>query len=361
MAEQDHDRSQPASSFKLKEARKQGQVAKSLDVNSAVLLWTLLLALLWVGSGIWNRLAQLAAALFMAAASAGDGPSRLLELISAMVTGLAQVLAPLFVLAVIAGVAANLLQTGPILSFSSLKPKWERLNPVSGFKRVFNSRMLFDALKSCLKFLLLGWIAVAYLRARGSDIAGFWSADGVHQMRWMGSIALGLAMRLAAALLVIALLDLLHARWRFGRQMRMSRREVKEETKRREGDPQIRAKLRQLQRENVKQAASMARVPSADILVTNPDHVAIALRYVAGQMAAPQVIAKGCDIWAMKMKDLARAKGIPMYERRSLARLLLKRAALDAPIPSECYVDVARLYADVEAMRRRLVRYEVRT
>jgi flagellar biosynthetic protein FlhB len=104
----------------------------------------------------------------------------------------------------------------------------------------------------------------------------------------------------------------------------------------------------------------MARVPSADILVTNPDHIAIALRYVAGQMAAPQVIAKGCNAWAMKMKELARAKGIPLYERRSLARQLLKHATLDAPIPSECYVDVARLYADVEAMRRRLIRYEVR-
>jgi flagellar biosynthesis protein FlhB len=136
---------------------------------------------------------------------------------------------------------------------------------------------------------------------------------------------------------------------------------MKEEVKRREGDPQIRAKLRELQRENLKQTASLARVPEADVLITNPDHVAIALHYDRHTMSAPKVIAKGCDKWASKMKQLARENGVPIYERRALARLLLKRGALDAVIPSECFVDVARIYADVDAVKRRLVRYEVRT
>ncbi len=139
----------------------------------------------------------------------------------------------------------------------------------------------------------------------------------------------------------------------------MSRRELREEVKRREGDPQVRAKLRELQRENLRQTRSMKRLPDADVLITNPDHVAIALRYVREQTAAPVVIAKGVNTWAQQMKVLARTHQIPIYERRSLARALLKRGSIDRAIPVECYVDVARIYADLEASRRRLVRYEV--
>jgi flagellar biosynthetic protein FlhB len=159
--------------------------------------------------------------------------------------------------------------------------------------------------------------------------------------------------------LLIGLLDLIYTRWQFGKQMMMSRREMKEESKRREGDPHVRAKLRELQRENLKQARSLSRVPEADVLITNPEHFAIALKYVRGAMTAPQVIAKGADQWAVDMKAIARAHGVPLYERRKLARSLFRQARLDQPIPSDSFVDVARIYADVDAARRRAARYEV--
>jgi flagellar biosynthesis protein FlhB len=360
VAEQEQNRSEEATPFKLQEARRQGQVAKSLDVNSVVMLLALLGMLAAGGVVMWERLGVQMQALFVAAGTAGDHGGHLLVIAGAMMRALLWLLAPLFVVCVIAAIAANFVQTGPILSFVPLKPKWERLSPVAGFKRVFNKRMLMEAFKSILKFVILGWITVAYLRAHAEEIAGMWTYDSGDQARWMAGMLFGLLLRLVAALVVIGLLDLIFSRRQFRKQMMMSRRELKEEIKRREGDPQIRAKLKELQRENLKQAASLKRVPEADVLITNPQHVAIALRYERDRMLAPQVIAKGCDDWALKMRQKAREAGIPIYERRSLARTLLKRAAVDAAIPPECYVDVARIYAEVDAARRRLVRYEVR-
>jgi flagellar biosynthetic protein FlhB len=186
------------------------------------------------------------------------------------------------------------------------------------------------------------------------------SPDSSVVQRWFADNAVTLLFRLGLALLLIGLLDLMYTRHKFKRDMMMSRREVKEEVKRREGDPLIRAKLRELQRENLKQAASVQRVPEADVLITNPEHLAIALRYEHGVMAAPVMLAKGADAWAADMRAMARRHGIPIYERKPLARLLFRRGQLDAAIPGEAYVDVARIYADLDAKRRERARYEVR-
>lgn len=359
MAEQDQSRTEQATPHKLEEARKHGQVAKSLDVNSVTMLAAVTAVLMATGTALWKRLMDLESALFASAAVAGESVQPL-AIGAEMLGATVQLLAPLLGMALIAAIAANLFQTGPMLSWAALKPKWERLNPINGFKRVFNKRLLFEAVKSVIKLCILGWITFAFLRSRAGTVPGFWASDGMSQAQWMVGNAFNLMLRLLAALLLIGLLDLFYVRMQFRKQMMMSRRELKEETKRREGDPQVRARIRELQRENLKQAASLSRVGEADVLITNPSHVAIALRYVRHQMLAPEVVAKGRDDWALKMKQVARERGIPMYERRSLARTLLKRSAIGAPIPQECFLDVARIYADVDASRRRLVHYETR-
>ena len=178
---------------------------------------------------------------------------------------------------------------------------------------------------------------------------------------WFGSHAVALLFRLGLALLLVGLLDFAFVRFKFRRDMMMSRREIKEEVKRREGDPLIRAKLRELQRENLKQAASVKRVPEADVLITNPEHLAIALRYERGSMHAPMLLARGADSWAAEMRALARRHSIPIYERKPLARQLFRSGTLGQQIPAECYVDVARIYADLEARRRGFAEYEARS
>src|SRR5712675_185814 len=358
MAEQEQNRTEPATPFRREEARKQGQVAKSLDFNSAVLVLAMILGLAVYGASAWKGIAALCVVLFQAAAGVGAAslPSTLLG--SATAAFLA-VIVPIAVIAVAFSVLANLAQSGPVFSITPLKPKFERLNPIAGFKRIANRRMLFETFKSLLKLIALGGVSGLFLTTLPAILPGLATVDsGLLGSRYAHS-ALALLFRLGLVLLLIALLDLSFVRWQYRRQLMMSRRELKEEVKRREGDPQVRAKLRELQRENLRQTRSMTRLPDADVLITNPDHVAIALRYVRHRMAAPEIIAKGANTWALQMKALARTHQIPIYERRTLAHALLKRGAIDRAIPVECYVDVARIYADLEATRRRLVRYEV--
>jgi flagellar biosynthesis protein FlhB len=361
MAEKEQNRTEQATPFKLEEARKQGQVAKSLDFNTLLMVWGLLgLAAIWGASG-WQQLGTLWRELFINSADLSldmnAGAGWLGELIGSFLT----LLMPVLVVGAVLAVLANFIQTGPIFSFKPLKPKGERINPVAGFKRVFSKKMLFEAFKSLLKLAILGGVSVAFFFALWPQLPAAESADTGLVQQWFGDNAIALLFRLGLALVLIGLLDLFYTRHKYKQDMMMSRRELKEEVKRREGDPQIRAKLRELQRENLKQAASVKRVPEADVLITNPEHLAIALRYERGTMSAPTLLAKGADSWAAEMRELARRHGVPIYQRKALARQLFRSGQLGAPIPSEAYVDVARIYADLEARERGLAEYEVRS
>ncbi len=359
MAEQEQHRPEPATPYKLAEARKQGQVAKSMDFNACVTVCALLAVVVARGGSISAQLADLSVALFQASGSARlEQPGDVAWLGQLLLASL-DVIAPFVLIAVLAGILANLVQIGPVFSLTPLQPKFERIHPVEGFKRVFSKRMLFEAFKTGLKLVLFGTILYGFVLGMWPGLPAIATADSGTRLSWLAAEGQSLLFRLGLALLLIGLLDLIYTRWQFGKQMMMSRREMKEESKRREGDPHVRAKLRELQRENLKQARSLSRVPEADVLITNPEHFAIALKYVRGAMTAPQVIAKGADRWAVDMKAIARAHGVPLYERRALARSLFRHALLDQPIPSDSFVDVARIYADVDAARRRAARYEV--
>jgi flagellar biosynthetic protein FlhB len=360
VAEQEQNRSEQATPFKLEEARKQGQVAKSLDFNTLLMIWGLiLLAMIW-GASAWHELGQTSRELL---ASSADLRVSLDDAgwMAGLVRSFVSLMLPVLLVGAGIAVIANIVQTGPIFTFKPLKPKGERINPVAGFKRIYSKKMLFEAFKSLLKLLVLGGVATAFFFATWPQLPGAQSVDVVAVGDWFGSHAIALMFRLGLALVLIGLLDLMYTRHKFKSDMKMSRREVKEEVKRREGDPLIRAKLRELQRENLKQAASVRRVPEADVLITNPEHIAIALRYERGSMGAPVMVARGADSWAAEMRSLARRHGIPIYERRKLARQLFRSATLDHPIPADTYVDVARIYAELDARRRGLAQYEVRS
>jgi flagellar biosynthetic protein FlhB len=359
MAEQDQHRPEQATPYKLAEARKQGQVAKSTDFNAFVTVCALLAVIVARGDSIAGQLANLSVSFFQASgATRLEQPADAAWLGQLLLAALA-LIAPFALVAVLSGILANLVQTGPVLSFAPVKPKFERIHPLEGFKRIFSKRMLFEAFKTLLKLALFSTIVYGFLRGLWPGLPALATGDTGTKLAWLATEGKSLLARLGLALLVIGLLDLAYTRWQFGKQMMMSRREVKEESKRREGDPHVRAKLRELQRENLKQARSLSRVPEADVLITNPEHFAIALKYVRGAMSAPKVIAKGANGWAVSMKAIARASGVPLYERRQLARSLFRHARLDQPIPPDSFIDVARVYAEVEAGRRRVARYEV--
>lgn len=357
MQDREQDRTEQATPFKIEESRKRGEVQRSVEVTSFALVVALLLALFFSGELAWGRICT-AARVLLAAASA----STVSGLLVIFVHDCLQVVLPFGVAAMALALLGNWLQTGPLFTLEPLRPRLDRINPVKGFQRLFTKRLLFDTLKNLLKLALLGGAAYLFFAATWRRMATVGATDAAGELAALSGWALALIERLAIALLVIAILDFVFVRWQYRRQMMMSRRELREEIRRREGDPHVRARMRELQRENRKQSRSLSRVREADVLITNPDHVGVALRYERERMSAPYLIAKGAGLWVVKMKLLAWRHSVPIREQRPLARHLFRFGVIDRPVPPDTYLDVARLYAELDSRGRRRPagRYEVR-
>lgn len=349
--DQEQNRSEQATPFKLDEARKRGLVAKSVEMNAVAgtLAFAALLAL--AGRGLFERQMRLDAALLSQAHMLVLSESAAVHWLSASLLESIMLLAPLFAVLLVVGVAASLLQTGLVFSFEPLKPDFSRINPATGLKRLFSTRLLFEAVKNLLKLAVFGYALYAILADLVPLAVGLAQTDPAAYPR-LGLDAVGsLVFKLALVMLAVALLDVGYTRREFMKKMMMSRRELRDEHKRREGDPKVKARIRELQREMRKRSQALKRVPEADVLITNPTHVAVALRYRREEHPAPQLVGKGAGELAARMKRLARRHGVPVVEDRPLARRLFLRGAIDAPIGAAEYPRVARILAWVYALR----------
>ena len=350
--EQEQDRTEPATPFKLREARKRGQVAKSLEVNSLLMLSVALLVTFFLGERFAERQLQLSRAVLADAGKLQLDPSTTLSLFEYTFSGLLGIMWPFVGAIMLIGIVANMVQTGPIFSFFPVKPDFNRLNPVNGFKRIFSKKLLFESVKTLIKMSIFGAIVYLALVAMLPRLLALIDIDPQAYPLLMLEEGRGLAYKLLLAILLVALLDLLYSRYDFGQQMRMSRREIKEEVKRREGDPQVRARRRQLQKEAVKRAGAVARVPDADVLITNPTHLSIALKYDQEQYSAPVVLAKGAGELALKMRVVAKRHRVPVVENKALARELFTAAQLDEAVPESTFPTVARILAWIYLQRQ---------
>lgn len=361
MSEQDQDRSEQATPFKLQEAKRRGQVAKSLDINSFFLIAGALVIAWLSGERMIVDGLRISKSILGHAANLDFRVPSLVGWFTDIALAAGSMLAPLFVVMVILGILSNMAQTGPIFSMFPLKPDPKRLNPIQGFKRVFSATTLFQALKTFAKLGLFAAVAYGVITGLLPVIFRLIDVDPRAYPTLLLDQVLTLIFKLLVAVLVVAVLDLLYTRWDFGKKMRMSRRELKDEVKRREGDPQVRAKIKELQREAAKRSKSLHRVPEADVLITNPTHYAVALKYRQGAGSAPRVIAKGAGETALSMRRMAQRHGVPVQERRALAQQLFRDIDIDQPIPLNLYEPIARLYAELYASRGIAVRGEVTT
>jgi len=351
MAEQDLDRNEAATPYKLSEARKRGQVAKSPDVIAAVVFAA---AIAYLYARGWDTLRdqfRFDRLLFAQAANLDGSGAALWRLVEHSVKATFSLLMPLLATVVVAAIVGNVAQTGPVFSFHPLSPDWTRVNPATGFKRLFSARTVFDALRACVKLVVL--VLVVYLAIKSlvphlRQLAGMTPLAHLHTL--VDDVA-SLGVKLALALAVIAALDFAYTRREFDKKMRMSRREMRDEHKNREGDPRIRARLRELRREMLKRSLSLRKTRDADLLITNPTHIAVALRYRHGEMDAPQLVGKGAGAMAAAMRQIAARHRIPVVQNRTLARALYKQVELEHPVPQEFYGAVARLMVWVLAMR----------
>ena len=351
MAEQEQNRNEPATPFKLREAQKRGSVAKSQELNSFLILGGFLGVLFMLGWRTTQRQLALGQALMGNAGNLSFDLTNIQQWLGSITFETISLLMPLFIMLLVVGPLANLIQTGPVFSFFPLKPDWDRINPASGLKRLFSMRLVFESIKTIVKLILFGLVLYLTVQALLKPLLGMMQVDPVNYAHFSLDLAVGLLFKIVLMLAVIALFDLAFTRWDFLNKMKMSRRELGEEVKRREGDPRVKSKLRELQREALKRSKALKKLPEADVLITNPTHLAIALKYERGAMVAPEVIAKGAGELALKMRQVAHQHGIPVLENKPLAQRLFRKVGIEEPIPEDLYEEVARVFVRLFAQR----------
>jgi len=345
------ERTERATGKRRMEARKRGQVALSREIPSTLVLLTLLGVLYFSGARVFEDLIRLFGGFF------GQLHSVRLHTISdagALATELVQacfgLLAPMVLPLMIAGLAGNIMQVGFEIHAEPLAPKLSKLNPVAGLKRIFSVRGLVEMAKSIAKIVFISAIAwsvvsgylVEFPTLMRRDLASIWEFTHTAAFRIIFYVCL--------AMIVLAALDYAYQRWQYEQSLKMTKQEVKDERKQTEGDPQVKGRIRSLQR----QAAyhrMIAEVPTSDVVITNPTHLAVALRFDPSEMAAPRVVAKGADHIAERIRAIAREHDVPLVENKSLAQALYKLAEPGDTIPVELYRAVAEVLAYVYRLK----------
>lgn len=354
MAQEDQDKTEQPTPYRLEEARKRGEVARSPEVTATVVMVAFALAVLAGGANVVRAIGDAVVSTFGLAGGKPTLSVGLLTWFDHAWSPVWQALMPLLLAVIVAAVAGNLLQTGPLFSSHPITPDPKRLNPVSGFKKLFSRRTLWELGKVLLKVGLLSLLGMVVL-SQAAELIGL-AAMGL-PARLPDQLMSGFArtsLYVLGLLALIAVLDWLFVRRDFTRKLRMSRRELRDEHKRRDGDPEIKSKQKKLQRELLRKVRALARVGDADVVLTNPTHVAVALQYRPRSMKAPVVLAKGAGFLADRIRKVARRKGVPLRASPALARALYRDCQLDAPVPVQHFAELAPLYRDlIEGLRAR--------
>jgi flagellar biosynthetic protein FlhB len=340
------DRQLPASERKIRKAREEGQVARSRDLGHFAALAVGGAALVGFAHPLAQRLQRLLERGLRFDAQALSSPAVMLERLSELGLQMLLVVLPLGLLMTLVAVAAALGGGGWNFTMKALHPDFGRFNPLTGVVRLFSKEQLTQTLKACLLALVLGVVGAMYLRSHLQDFTALLTlplpqalADG--SARLYGGLTL-----LVGVLALFALVDVPLQRFLLLKRLRMSHQEFKQEHKEAEGSPEIKARIRQRMRE-VSRRRMLAAVPKADLVVTNPTHYAVALRYDEATMAAPRVVAKGADLLAQRIRDLARESQVPVLEAPALARALYAHGELEREIPTALFAAVAQVLAYV--------------
>lgn len=344
MAGSDQSKTEQPTPFRLQEARERGQVPRSAEL--AGVLVTIVFAVAFAAS-VHALAASLTVAARRVLLMAGNAPAPsagLMHWLGHVFQPAWQALLPVLLAMLVAAVLANLIQTGPVFSTEPLKPDFNRLNPVDGLKRVVSLRVLWELFKLGLKLALLAGLAWMLAPSIGHRVEAAMFAAPADLGLLLRSTFVQVSVWVLLVLAAAALLDLLFTRREYIRKLRMSRSDIKDEVKRREGDPDIRQKRRRLIGELLKQSRSMRRVPEADIVLTNPTHLAVALQYRTATMRAPVVLSKGAGVAAAHMRRLAARHGVPCLRSPELARALFRECRVDQAVPDHLYGRLAPVY-----------------
>ena len=339
----DEDKQYDATPRKLEQARKEGQVVKSKDFSTAVSLLILFCAIFGLAPFIWDQISQLFTLMYEQIPNTHLERVGLAYIFTITVKAAFLIIAPILALAWFVAVMADFIQVGPLVATAPLMPKLDKLNPTKYFKNIMSIKTLFELLKNILKVLILGDIGWAVYSDQNKSILMLAAIDNNFAvMIEFGKLITEFIFKACIAFLIISAADYGVTKWKFLKDQKMSFKEIKDEYKNTEGDPNVKAALRQ-RRMQMLQRGMMDSVPEADFVVTNPVHVACALKYKAEEMASPMLIAKGTELIAKKIIKIATEHGIPIIENPPVARALFKMVDLNQQIPPELYKAVAEI------------------
>ncbi|HLT56939.1 MAG TPA: flagellar biosynthesis protein FlhB [Bacillota bacterium] len=347
------EKTEKATPKKRQDERKKGRVAKSQDVNTAILLLFCFIALFVFGKFMLEKMTSMYEHTFTELIHwqvTEDSISKIFTGIS-METG--KIVAPIMVIAVIGGIGANLLQVGFLYTTEPLKMDLKRINPIQGAKRIFSLRAIVELLKSFFKIAVVGAITFFIIWKYKDDMlmTAFLNAEGA--LAFYAKVAIIMAVSAAVALLFLSIFDYAYQKFDFEKNIRMSKQDIKDEYKNIEGDPLIRSKIKERQRQ-IATRRMMSEVPNADVVITNPTHYAIAIKYDEEVASAPYVLAKGVDLVALKIKEIAKAHDVHTVENRPLARALYDAVEIGDVIPEEFYQAIAEILAYVYRLENKV-------
>ena len=345
------DKTEEPTDKKRRDARKKGQVARSQELNAAFVLLAgfFVIRVLW--EYIYNNIAGYSAYIFSNLAMFGTSTESIMEIFLGIIQLLVKTAFPIMFGIMIIGLGISFYQVGFVVSTEKLEPKLDNINPINGFGRIFSKRSLMELFKSLFKILVIGFFLYLYLKDEIPFMPYFIYYDLPHSLAEIADKIFTMAFQVIGVIMVLALIDYAYQIWQTTQDLMMTKQEVKDEYKQTEGDPQIKGKIKQKQRQ-MAMSRMMQEVPKADVIVTNPTHFAVALLYEKG-MSAPKVLAKGQDLVAQRIKEVARENNIAIVENKPLARALFDTVEIGGFVPESLYKAVAEVLAYVYKLKHK--------
>lgn len=343
----------PASGQKIQKAREDGNIAKSQDLNAGLTLMVALIAMMILGENVLKNLLDAGRYYFSNSGHLAEDPYAIQSIAAGALYFVAASTVPFMVTMLIFGLTFNFLQVGFLYTTKPMTPKLSRIDPIAGTKRYFSLRTFVELIKSLFKLGVAGVVVWLTMRSRTSELLSLMGMTPWGLLPAIASLVITLWWRIALVMILIGIVDYGYQRWQHARDLMMTQHEAKQETKELEGDPHVKRRVRQIQRQLATQRM-MADVPEADVVITNPTHCAVAIRYAHEEMETPVVVAKGMRLIADQIREIAVENSVPIVQRPELARALYKGVEIGQPISEDLFRAVAEVLSFVYGIDRRM-------
>lgn len=351
------EKTEDATAKKLSDTRKEGQVAKSTEVSMGITLLSLFITLKFFMAFIGTRFLNTFVKFYEYIpryTSEGLNITNTQGLVNQVIIDMIIIMAPFLIIGLVAAVLSNIIQFKWQVTAKPMMPKLNKINPISGFKRMFSMRTIMELIKSILKVVVICYVVYDTISNQSDILYKLYDVTINNALLILFDLIISLGIKISMLMLVIGFADFLYQKWKFKQDNKMSKQEVKDEYKNTEGDPKVKGQQKQRMMQ-ASQRRMMSSIPDADVVITNPTHFAVALQYESGTGSAPKVVAKGADFLASKIKDIARESSVEIVEDKKLARMLYYNVNIGDEIPEELYKSVAEIIAYVYQLRNKVV------